>query len=61
MFLSPCPYCSDTNVVVLEVDIHAWTVVCDRCQASGPAMVTESIAIQAWERVAGEKLQSGQE
>ena len=53
MSLSPCPYCGETNIITIEVDIQKWSAVCDACQASGPIKVTKFAAIQAWESVAG--------
>jgi Lar family restriction alleviation protein len=53
MSLSSCPFCGDANVVVMEVDIQRWSVLCSKCEATGPTVLTKAIAIQAWESVAG--------
>ena len=46
--IASCPFCRATRVRLIEHDVDRWCVVCDSCEATGPAATTAAAAVEAW-------------
>lgn len=47
--IASCPFCGDDDPAIDEIRPQWWAIVCNGCEAIGPAHVTAEGAIRLWD------------
>jgi len=57
----PCPFCSDPDPAIDEVELRVWALVCNGCGCTGPiedydnAKQSPERAVELWNRRGGDE------
>jgi Lar family restriction alleviation protein len=44
----PCPFCGREPARVIEIDVGAWSAMCEVCGSNGPNSADEESAVHHW-------------